>query len=122
MNKKNNNKCGCGCSKKELVLTVTQLDGQTILEPENLENRDKILVLSKNINNAYNVKVMSTLTVRDLAKAIQDTNVAFLLAEMQEPAAPAAPEEPEKPDNGDSTETTEPEDPDTEGTTDDDPI
>ena len=109
MNKKNTNMCSCGCSGRNLVLTVTQLDSQTVLEPENLENRDKILVLTQNANGPYTVKVMSTLTVEATVKAIQDPNVAFLLAEMQEPVAPVEPEEPgttapEEPDNGDGTE------------------
>lgn len=86
--------CSCGCSTQKKVLTVTQIDNKTVLEPENLENRDKILVLSKNVNNAYGVKVMSTLTVKDLVRDIEDPNVAFLLVEMKEPAAPVEPEEP----------------------------
>ncbi len=129
-----NSGCTCGCNKSNLVLTVTQLENQTVLEPENLENRDKILVLSRNINNAYMVKVMSTLTVKAMAEAIEDFDVAFLLVEMTEPAAPVDPgtdpgttTDPENP--GGTTETPgttpDPENPDNTGgtgdTTGDDP-
>lgn len=95
--------CGCGCNTQAKVLTVTQLENQSVLEMENLENRDKILVLNRNINNAYMVKVMSVLTVKALVEAVADTNTAFLLVEMKEPAAPADPgttTEPENPDGG----------------------
>lgn len=86
-------------------MTVTQLDGKKVLEPENLENRDKVLVLSKNINGAYAVKVMSTLTVKAMVEAISDPNTAFMLVEMKEPAAqvepePTTPEEPPEPETG----------------------
>ena len=85
--------CTCGCNGNE-ILTTTQLENSTVLNAENLENKDKILVLSTNINNAYMVKVMSTLTVNDLVKAINNPGVAFLLVEMKEPAAPVEPENP----------------------------
>lgn len=117
-----NPNCTCGCNAATEVLTATQLDNQAVLSPENLENKDKILVLSKNINNAYMVKVMSTLTVNDLVKAINNPEVAFLMVEMKEPAAPVDPENPdtttpETPDpgtgEGGGTETTDPETPST---------
>ena len=115
--------CNCGCNKPKEVLTTTQLENQTVLNPENLENKDKILVLSKNVNNAYRGKVMSTLTVNDLVKAIGNPEVAFLMVEMKEPAAPVEPEPenpgtttpdtPKEPDMGNGG--TDPENPDTEG-------
>lgn len=101
--------CTCGCNGNE-ILTTTQLENSTVLNAENLENKDKILVLSKNINNAYMVKVMSTLTVNDLVKAINNPGVAFLLVEMKEPAAPV---NPENPGNTGGTGTTDPENPGT---------
>lgn len=116
--------CTCGCAKPKEVLTATQIENQAILNPENLENRDKILVLSKNINNAYMVKVMSTLTVKDMMTAISNPEVAFLLVEMKEPAAPVEPEpenpgtdteNPKEPDTGNGGTDTEPETPDTGG-------
>lgn len=108
MNKGNTNNCICGCNKGNEVLTVTQLDGKIALKPENLGDRDKTLVLSRTVNGAYTVRVLSTLTVGVAADAAEDPNAAFLLAEMKEPAAPV---EPEEPDNADGAETTEPEEP-----------
>lgn len=105
------------------MLTTTQIENQTVLSQENLENKDKIMVLSKNINNAYMVKVMSTLTVKTLVEAINDPEVAFLLVEMKEPAAPVEPEpenpgpdnpeEPKEPDPGEGSDPPETEEPNT---------
>lgn len=105
--------CNCGCMKPAEVLTATQLENQTVLNSENLANRDKILVLSKNINNAYMVKVLSTLTVKGMVEAINDPEVAFLMVEMKEPAAPVEPE-PENPDTTTPDTSKEPENPGTD--------
>lgn len=122
MSKRTATTCNCGCKKPTEVLTTTQIENQAVLNPENLENRDKILILSKNINNAYMVKVMSTLTVKDLMTAINNPEVAFLLVEMKEPEpekpGTTTPEEPDTapgPDTGDNKEPTDPEEPGTEG-------
>lgn len=104
-------KCQCDTKKPAKVLTVTQLDAQTVLEPENLEKRDSIWVLSKNINDTYTVKVMSCVLMKDIIKAVKNPEAAFILVEMKKPAASVGPgttnpaTTPENPDNpGNATE------------------
>ncbi|MCM1224092.1 MAG: hypothetical protein NC548_57535, partial [Lachnospiraceae bacterium] len=114
-------KCSCNTSKKPAkILSVTQLDAQTVLEPENLANKDNILVLTKNLNGYWNVKLLSSLTMKTVTEAMDNsTSAAFLLIEQKDPPADPAeePTDPDNPDNPDITEPTDPTDPDNPGST-----
>lgn len=98
-------------AKPQTVATVTQLDSQKVLDPENLARKDNILVIYPNINNGYSVKPLAAIRVEEMVRFMNDSKAAFLLMEQKEPPA----EEPTDPGTGDGggTEPTEPENPGT---------
>ena len=54
-------------AKPQTVATVTQLDSQKVLDPENLARKDNILVIYPNVNNGYSVKPLAAIQVKEAA-------------------------------------------------------
>ena len=92
-------------AKPQTVATVTQLDSQKVLDPENLARKDNILVIYPNVNNGYSVKPLAAIQVKEVVRFMNDSKTAFLLMEQKEPPA-EEPTDPENPGTGESGEST----------------
>lgn len=89
--------------KSSNVLTVTQIDPQTVLSQENLKNKDIILCIHPTINYGWNLKPLSTMPVKDVVRLMNDSSAAFIALSYKEPTveAPSGPGEQEGGNAGD---------------------
>lgn len=94
--------CNCGCSEAAKVLRVTQIDSQAVLDPENVEKRKDIMLISKNVNGVWSLTPICKVTLNAVAEAMKAGNAAaFIRMEWVEPSEepePPAPETPDEPD------------------------
>ncbi len=93
----------CESSKPQKVLTVTQIDAQTLFSQENLENKQNVLCIYMTINNGWAVKPLSTMPVKDAVRLMNDHSAAFVVLGYKEPTVetPSGPGEQEGEDAGD---------------------
>lgn len=107
--------CNCGCSEAAKVLRVTQIDSQAVLDPENVEKRKDIMLISKNVNGVWSLTPIYKVTLNAVAEAMKAGNAAAFIrmewvapSEEPEPPAPETPDEPDGPGTPKNPDTKEP--------------
>lgn len=88
-------------SKSGKVLTVTQIDPQTVFSQENLENKQNVLCIYPTINGGWGVNPLFTMPFNDVVRLMNDSSAAFVVLGYREPTA-EAPSGPGEQEGGDA--------------------